>query len=86
MQPINKSSDVKSVQAAYVARHGALPDGTEGGKYLPSSPLKFAVRAGLVLEYLEALRQATESGKPFDFAAFVQQYNEVSAVGWPAPR
>jgi len=64
---------------AYQAEHGPLPDGTEGGKYLPSSPLKFAVRAGKVPELLQALQASTQSNSPFDFAGFVAQCSEVSA-------
>ena len=76
---MNKPLEIASVMLAYQAQHGPLPDGTEGGKYLPSSPLKFAVRAGKVPELLESLQASTQNGSPFDFASFVAQFSEASA-------
>jgi hypothetical protein len=77
---MNKPLDAKTVQAAYVAKFGPMPDDSEGGRYFGSPPLKYAANNGLVQEYLQALQQAVDSGKPFNFADFVRQYSEVSAA------
>ena len=80
MQPMNKPLEIREVQTTYVAKHEPLPDETEGGRYFPPPPLKFAVRMGVAQQYLEALQDATDSSSPFDFAAFVTQCSGASVA------
>jgi hypothetical protein len=77
---MNKPLDIEQVHAAYAAKFGPIPDGSEEGRYFPSPPLKWAVREGKVNELLQAMQAAVDKGEPMDFNALVKQSQSESAA------
>jgi hypothetical protein len=82
MPPDNRPLDIKQVHAAYAAKFGPIPVGSEGGRYFPSPPLKWAINEGKVPELLHAMQAAIDKGVPMDLNALVRQVQAPPVLRW----
>ncbi len=77
---MNKSMDTALVIEGYRAKFDNYRDHTEGGKFFPNPPLKYAANHGAGAELVERMQAAIDAGQPMDFNAFAAELQERSAA------